>query len=104
MAVLEGKVENIPSTSRKQDPTNLPRFHSVYFRGQALPPYDDNMSLIDLGSELPWKTDCQNIHGLYRSGAESARNMGCCTHRRCPHLMAAVSLFLSVGASLILVA
>ena len=32
------------------------------------------------------------------------RAMGCCTHRRCPHLMAAVSLFLSVGASLILVA
>ena len=62
MAVLEGKVENIPSTSRKQDLTDIPRFHSVYFRGQALPPYDDNMSLIDLGSELPWKTDCQNIH------------------------------------------
>ena len=54
MAVLEGKVENIPSTSRKQDPIDIPRFHSVYFRGQALPRYVDNMSLID--NRLPEHT------------------------------------------------
>lgn len=54
MGVLEEKVENIPSTSRKQDPIDIPRFHSVYFRGQALPRYVDNMSLID--NRLPEHT------------------------------------------------